>query len=199
LELTIATARRCAALGVEVGAHPGYPDRDGFGRFELNLTAAEIERLVHVQVASLAGVAEIAYLKPHGALYHRCQQDAEAADALARIAASFGIGLVGEPRQGILAAAARAGLPAYREGFADRRYRPEGGLAPRSQPDAVLGPKEAAEQALRLARSGEFDTICLHGDSPGAGKTARAIRAALAKADLKTGPLRLGKGCAQKP
>src|SRR6184192_3839786 len=187
--ITIATARRCVELGVELGAHPGYDDRGGFGRVERSLNAREIEALIAFQVAALAAVAPLAYIKPHGALYHRCQRDPEAADALARVAKKHGVGLMGQPGFEIVAAAARAGLPAYREGFADRLMLPDGSLAPRDQAGAVLNPTVAAQQAVSLARSGRYDTICVHGDSPGAGHIAAAVRQALREAGIETAPL----------
>jgi len=187
---TIRIARRCAALGVELGAHPGYDDRANYGRVETRIGLDDYEALVSAQVAALAAVAPIAYIKAHGALYHRAQGDPDAAAALARIAARHGVGLVGQPGFGILAAAANAGVPGYREGYADRAYLADGSLKPRSQPGAVLSPAEAVEQAIRLARSGDFDTICLHGDSPGSETVAEAVRAGLAKAGLTTGHLR---------
>jgi UPF0271 protein len=189
VSVTIATVTRCRALGVEVGAHPGYDDRASFGRTDLPLAADEIEQLVAFQVAGLAAIASVAYVKPHGALYHRCQKDPAAADALARVARAHGAGVVGQPGREILAAAARAGIPAYREGFADRRMLPDGSLAPRSEPGAVLDTARAVEQALRLAGSGLYDTICLHGDSPGAEETAAAVRHALRAAGIATSPL----------
>lgn len=187
--VAIATVRRCAEFGVEVGAHPGYDDREGFGRVEQSLTVDEIEALIAYQVAALAAVARLAYIKPHGALYHRCQSDAAAADALARVARRHGVGLMGQPRFEIVAAARRAGLPAYREGFADRLVLADGTLAPRGRPGAVLDHAAAARQAVELARSGEVDTICVHGDARGAGKTAAAVRAALREAGVATAPL----------
>ena len=187
--IVIATAWRCRTLGLEVGAHPGYDDRSGFGRVERSLGADEIEALIAFQVASLAAVAPIAYIKPHGALYHRCQRDAAAADALARVAKSHGIGLVGQPGFEIVAAAERAGVPGYREGFADRLMLPDGSLAPRSQAGAVLNPDLAAQQALSLARSGRCDTICVHGDTKGAGQVAASVRKALREAGIETAPL----------
>ncbi len=187
--ITIATAWRCRALGVEVGAHPGYEDRAGFGRVERALTAAEIEALVGFQVAGLAAVVPISYVKPHGALYHRCQQDPAAADAVARVAKAHAVGLMGQPGTELLAAARRAGIPAYREGFADRLLMPDGSLAPRTQPGAVLDTLAAPAQALRLARSGQFDTICIHGDSEGAAAVAAAVRRGLRDAGVETGAL----------
>ncbi|HKW59294.1 MAG TPA: LamB/YcsF family protein [Candidatus Dormibacteraeota bacterium] len=187
--IAIATARRCRALGVEVGAHPGYDDRAGFGRLEQSLSADDIEALIDFQVAGLAAVAAIAYIKPHGALYHRCQRDDAVADALVRVAGRHGVGVMGQPGFGIIAAAERAGVPGYREGFADRLMLPDGSLAPREQAGAVLNPKLAAEQAVSLARSGRYDTICVHGDTPGAAGIAAAVRAALRDAGIETAHL----------
>ena len=187
--ITIATARRCRELGIEVGAHPGYDDRAGFGRIERSMNADEIEALIAFQVAALAAVAPVAYIKPHGALYHRCQRDGAVADALARVAKAHGVGVMGQPDFEIVAAAKRAGVPAYREGFADRLMLPDGSLAPRSQSGAVLNAQLAARQAVSLARSGRFDTICVHGDSKGAGQVAAAVRRALDETGISTAPL----------
>src|SRR5204863_8774477 len=110
--MTIATARLCREVGVEVGAHPGYDDRGGFGRVERSLSPDEIEALIAFQVAGLAAVAPIAYIKPHGALYHRCQREAAVADGLARVGKRHGVGLMGQPDFEIVAAARRAGIPA---------------------------------------------------------------------------------------
>jgi UPF0271 protein len=189
VSITIATAARCRQRGVEIGAHPGYDDRAEFGRVERSLPVKEIEALVAFQVAGLAAVGPIAYVKPHGALYHRCQQDAAAADAVARVAKAHGAGLMGQPGFGLIDAAERAGIPAYREGFADRLLLPDGKLAPRSEPGAVLGPEQAAAQAVRLARSGSYDTICVHGDTKGAGRIAAAVRRALSESGITTGHL----------
>jgi UPF0271 protein len=187
--MTIETVVRCRTLGVEVGAHPGYDDRGNFGRIEVPLSAAEIEMLVAFQVAGLAALGPVGYVKAHGALYHRCQHDPAAADALARVARRFGAGLVGQPGFEILAAAQRAGIPAYREGYADRRMLPDGSLASRQEPDALLDLERAVEQAVRLARSGQYDTICIHGDSPGAAQVAAAVRNAFRMAGVATARL----------
>lgn len=184
--ISIATARRCRELGIEVGAHPGYDDRSGFGRIERSMSAEEIEALIAFQVAALAAVTTIAYIKPHGALYHRCQRDARVADGLVRVASAHGAGVMGQPGFEIVAAAMRAGVPGYREGFADRLMLPDGSLAPRSQSGAVLDPATAAQQALRLARSGRYDTICLHGDTKGAGQVAQSVRKILREAGIET-------------
>jgi UPF0271 protein len=186
---SILIARRCAELGVEVGAHPGYDDRANFGRLEVELSADELEALIRFQVGALAAVAPLGYIKPHGALYHHCQADQEAAERLARVAADYGVGVMGQPGFGILAACRKLGVKCYREAFADRAYQPDGRLAPRSEPGSVLEPEQAGEQALRLVRSGDYDTICLHGDSPGAPATAARIREALEAAGIQTVPL----------
>jgi 5-oxoprolinase (ATP-hydrolysing) subunit A len=187
--ISIATARRCKELGIEVGAHPGYDDRAGFGRIEPSIDTDRIEALIAFQVAALAAVAPVRYIKPHGALYHRCQRDPAAADALARVGKAHGVGLVGQPGFEIMAAASRAGIPAYREGFADRLMLPDGSLAPRTQPGALLDASHAAVQAVKLARSGRYDTICVHGDARGAGHVAAAVREALREAGISTRPL----------
>ena len=188
--LTIATALRCRELGIEVGAHPGYDDRGGFGRVERSLSAEEIEALIAFQVAALAAVTPISYIKAHGALYHRCQRDPAAADGLVRVARRHGVGVMGQPGFEIVAAAHRGEVPAYREAFADRLMLPDGSLAPRSQAGAVLNPATAAEQARNLALSGRFDTICVHGDTPGAGQVATEVRRVLREAGIETAPLR---------
>jgi UPF0271 protein len=190
VSISIATAWRCRELGVEVGAHPGFDDREQFGRVELPLSAKEIEALIAFQVAGLAAVVPIAYVKAHGALYHRCQRDPDAADALARVAKAHGVGVLGQPGFEILAAAERAGIPAYREGYADRRLMPDGSLAPRTQPGALLNPEAAAKQAVEQAQSGRFDTICLHGDAEGAAELAAKVRQALRDAGVETHRLR---------
>jgi len=179
--ITSATARRCTELGVQIGAHPGYDDRANFGRVEVPLATEQIEELLESQVATLAATVRPAFLKPHGALYHRCQTDAAAAAAAARVARRWGIALVGQPAFGLVAAAKELGVPAWREGYADRGYRPDGSLVPREEPGAVLDPDSAARQALALAGSGRFDVICLHGDSPAALDVAAAVRRALPK------------------
>lgn len=191
ISIAIATAWRCRELGVEIGAHPAYEDRAGFGRVEKALTAREIEALVAFQVGGLAAVTDVAYVKPHGALYHRCQLDAKAADAVAGVAGTHGCGLVAQPGFELEAAARRAGLTFYREGFADRLLMPDGTPAPRSRPDALLQPHDAARQAVRLAKSGRVDTICIHADTPGAGRVAAEVRRALTDSGITTGHLRL--------
>jgi 5-oxoprolinase (ATP-hydrolysing) subunit A len=189
VSISIQTVARCHALGVEVGAHPGYDDRANFGRVEIPISVEAIEALVAFQVAGLAAVGRVDFIKLHGAVYHQCQVDRVAADAVARVAKRYGAGLVGQPGFEIVAAASRAGIPAYREGFADRRMLADGTLAPRGEPGSVLDPERAVEQALKLARSGRYDTICTHGDTPGAAQIVAAVRRAFATAGIATSPL----------
>ncbi len=189
VSITIATLSRCRELGVEVGAHPGYDDRSNFGRVEVPISVDEIEALVAFQVAGLVALGPIAYVKPHGALYRRCQHDQAAADALARVAKQHRVGLIGQPGLEIIEAAERAAIPGYREGFADRRMLADGSLAPRHEPGAVLEPEDAVLQAIEMAKSGRYDTVCIHGDSPGAGRVAAAVRRALDEAGIATAPL----------
>ena len=186
---TMAIVRRCHELGVEVGAHPGFDDRENFGRVDVELSPRDLGDLVRFQVAAIAALGPIGYIKAHGALYHHCQDHADAADELAKVAHEFGTALMGQPGFEIIAACRRHGVRSLSEGFADRRYLPDGKLAPRTQAGAVLPPAQAAEQAIKFAREGRFDTICLHGDSPGAVETARNIRQALTEAGIKTGAL----------
>jgi UPF0271 protein len=186
---SIATVRACAELGVQVGAHPSFDDRANYGRVEIELSPDDVEALVRFQVAALAAVAPLGYVKPHGALYHYCQARPEAAERVVRVAAEFGIGVMGQPGLALMAACQKLGVNGYREAFADRAYLPDGRLAPRTEAGSVLEPDRAAEQALRLINSGECDTICLHGDSPGAPATARRIREALEEAGIQTAPL----------
>jgi 5-oxoprolinase (ATP-hydrolysing) subunit A len=191
-----ATVEQALARGVRVGAHPGYPDRENFGRIRMDLPAAAIERLVLYQIAALEGFvrsrgARLTHVKPHGALYHAAAQSRDVAHAIAAGVRRAGADLVvvAQPGTKLLDAAREAGLPAAAEAFADRRYRSDGTLVPRTEPDALLtDPEEAAEQALSLARDRfvlardgsritvEADTICVHGDTPGAPEIARRIR-----------------------
>ena len=174
----------CAASGKAIGAHPSYPDRAGFGRRTMALAADALAATVGEQCAALAAAAgedRVAYVKPHGALYHDAGRDPAIARAvLAAVLGALGDGVVViGPPAGALADAARArGLRYAREGFADRRMRDDGSLVPRSEPGALLDePAEAAAQAVRLVA--QVDTICVHADTPGSLAIARAVHEAL--------------------
>ena len=182
--LTARAALKLAARhGVEVGAHPGYPDRANFGRAELSWNAETAGAHLLMQVGGLIALARaipvaVTFLKPHGALYHRANADPAIAGAVAAVALLNGLELVGLPDSELARAAARLNIPYRREGYADRRYSPAGTLVPRDRPDALIhDPAKAAEQARRLA--GHIDTLCVHGDTPGALAFTRELAARL--------------------
>jgi UPF0271 protein len=202
------TIQQALVRGVAIGAHPGYPDQENFGRFPLEMPLADLEASIEnqiVQLARLAGSAgtEVRYVKPHGALYNQAAVDLELARAIARAVFRAGkelaiVGLAGSPA---LAVWSEAGFRTVPEAFADRRYEPDGSLRPRRFADALLeSAEEAAEQALRLAlrrevvaRDGavvniEAQTLCIHGDSPKAVEMARGVRKALEDAGIAIRP-----------
>jgi 5-oxoprolinase (ATP-hydrolysing) subunit A len=199
------TVRLAVGAGVAVGAHPGYADLQGFGRRDIDLSAAELEAAVLYQVSALAGIAracgtELKHVKAHGALYNRAARDRSVAACVGRgvrrvSAELVFVGLAGSV---MLDAARDEGLAVAAEAFADRGYRADGSLVPRDQPGALLlVPDAAAAQAVSIARDGRVktadgswrelraDTICLHGDTPGAPARARAVRDGLTKAGIK--------------
>jgi UPF0271 protein len=193
------TVRLAKAYGVAVGAHPGFLDREGFGRRELPATPSEVEDLVLYQVAAVAGVAaaegvRLQHVKPHGALYNMAARDGRLARAIATAVAAFDRSLIvfGPPDSELLAAARAAGLSVAAEAFADRAYRPDRSLAPRSDPGAVLfDPAVVIERARRLVKERtviatdgsvlviEADIICVHGDTPGAAELVAGLRRGL--------------------
>ena len=183
-----ATARTTLALaarhGVQVGAHPSFNDRESFGRRELTRSEEQVFEECVYQVGALAGLARavgvaLVYIKPHGALYNMACRDDAYARPVVRAAEVFGLSVMGLPGSRLEAACAgRCGFVA--EGFADRRYQPDGSLVPRSRPDAfVEGPDEAVRQAERLLRERKVRTLCVHGDNAQAVQFVRALRAAL--------------------
>ena len=186
------TCRLAGELGVRIGAHPGYPDRDGFGRREVGLATAEITATVASQLGALEAAAReaharVGYVKLHGALYHRAAAEtAVAAAVLDAIEAADGPRVVLCPAGSELhSEAVRRGYRAVAEGFADRRYAPDGSLVPRDVAGSVLSPGEAATQAVELARGGLYASLCLHGDGPDAAETAAAIFLALQAAGVR--------------
>lgn len=179
---------RCARHGTRAGAHPSYVDREGFGRRGLEVTPEVLRGQITEQCARLAEQAQalgvpLEFAKPHGALYHAANR----APALARAVVAAVNEVLGPrviiigPATGALSDAAReAGLSYAREGFADRGTLPDGSLIPRGQPGAVItDPQVARENTVRLARGRTIDTLCVHGDTPGAVAVARQVRAAL--------------------
>lgn len=193
------------ANGVAVGAHPGYPDLAGFGRRRLDMTADELEAAVEYQVAALVGMTraaggELRHVKPHGALYNVAADDRRVADAIAGGVArvSRDLVLVGMAGSSLVAAGRAAGLPTSAEAFADRSYEPDGRLRSRRLPGAVHDDTAVVvRQALSIATGQPItvsdgsalaiaaDTLCLHGDTPGAVEHATAIREALAAAGIR--------------
>lgn len=193
------TVRRTCELAVEhgvvIGAQVGYRDLAGFGRRFVDVPPAELEAEVLYQLSALDGLAQaagarVAYLKPHGALYHAVSVHAGQAEAvIAAVQAFGGLPVLGLAGSAFLAAVEEAGLEAIGEGFADRGYLPDGGLVPRSSPGALLtDPAQASAQAVRLAASGAVRSLCVHGDSPGASELAVAVRTALSAAGVTVEP-----------
>ncbi len=173
-----------AAGGAEAGAHPSYVDRAGFGRRAQTMAPGALEATIRAQCARLASHAHrhsvsLRYVKPHGALYHSANHDAEIARAVVSGArAAMGtFTLIGPPAGALVEVARASEIPFLREGFADRQSRPDGTLVPRDEPGALItDPSAAALRAVTLARSGAIDTICVHGDTPSAVLIARAVR-----------------------
>ncbi|PZQ96995.1 MAG: LamB/YcsF family protein [Cereibacter sphaeroides] len=207
-DLLLATLTTAKANGVAAGAHPGYADRANFGRNVVPMSAAELEYLVAWQIGAALGVAalaghRIAYVKIHGALYNLAAVDADVATAIAR-------GVTGvDPNLTLLCpalsqaerAGEAAGLRTAAEVFADRAYRPDGTLMPRSEPGAVIhDPDQVVARTLDMLDSGRIrtsdngllplrmDSICLHGDTSGAVQIARRLRSALEGAGWRIAP-----------
>jgi UPF0271 protein len=203
IDRTVALAARS---GIAVGAHPGYWDLRGFGRREVTVDPAEIEQDVLYQVGALLAFArahgvELVHVKPHGALYNQAVRDGALASAIARGIARVDkhlifVGLASS--ETMRAAAEGEGLRFAGEAFADRRYAGDGSLVSRRVAGSVLeDPAEVAAQAVRIAVDGAVatlegtdvavraDTLCLHGDTPGAVEHARAVRSALEAAGVR--------------
>jgi UPF0271 protein len=186
-----AICREAAARGIAVGAHVGYRDRAGFGRSELGIPAATVRTEAAEQIRALTSWAEaagvrVAYVKPHGALYHRAGTDRACAAAIVAAALEAGgLAILAFPGSELLRHARAAGLHAVSEGFADRRYLPDGSLVPRLEPGAVLDEESAALRALELASEGSVGSLCVHGDTPGAATLARHVREQLESAGVE--------------
>lgn len=199
------TVQLAQGLGVAIGAHPSFQDREGFGRREMEVSADELESLVAYQIGALAEVAcalgsRLSHVKPHGALYNMAARDAAMADALTRAVRAVDASLVlfGLSGSQLVAAGERVGLAVASEVFADRGYRQDGSLAPRGTPGAVLTDvADVARRAVEMATGQgvttvdgttirvKADTICIHGDTPGAAALARAVRSALTGAGIR--------------
>ena len=180
----LATLTAAARHGVRAGAHPGFPDREGFGRRELRRTQQQVYEDVVYQIGALAGLARavgipVSHLKVHGALYNMACAENAYAEPVVAAAVLFDLPLVGLPHSR-LEARSTGRCTFVPEGFADRRYRPDGSLVARSQPDAfVENPDEAGRQVRWLIQERGVRTICVHGDNPQALAFVRELRDSL--------------------
>jgi UPF0271 protein len=197
------------ARGVSIGAHPGYADREGFGRIETGATPAEIRELILGQLDTFAGAcaaagARFSHVKPHGALYNRAMSDAGAADSIARAVAAFdsSLAVMCMPGCELARAATATGLGVAREAFLDRAYHSLTALVARGAPGAMIS--DAAEAAARAERMVldrtvtaadgtdlriEADSLCVHGDNPAAVALLRSVRARLEHAGVTIAPV----------
>ncbi len=208
-EVMAQTCEAAAALGVSVGAHPGYPDLQGFGRRAMSLSASEIETTVAYQIGALQAIARragtrVAHVKAHGALYNTAERDHDVAAAIARAVRSVdeSLILVAAAGSAMAEAADRLGLRFAGEGFPDRAYDDDGHLLPRTvRGSAIHDPALAAENARCMAVEGavatvggrkikaDIRTLCVHGDAPGAVSIASAVRAMLESEGVTVVPL----------
>jgi 5-oxoprolinase (ATP-hydrolysing) subunit A len=176
------TLRDASACKVVVGAHPGYQDREGFGRRDQKLAPSVVRQLILDQLGTLIRLAaqinvEVVYVKPHGALYNQAQRQLDVAVPVVLAAGIFGLPLLGQPGTVLEAEALERGVPFVPEGFPDRRYDASGSLVPRSEPGAILDdPAEIEAQVLRLVSEGRVATLCIHGDDPRAIANAQLVR-----------------------
>ncbi|HWM23700.1 MAG TPA: 5-oxoprolinase subunit PxpA [Chthoniobacterales bacterium] len=195
----LASIRAARARGVAVGAHPSFADRENFGRKEIALPAVEVFALVAYQLGAFRALAtaagtRVSHVKAHGALYNMAVHDEKLAEAIAHAVLAVDSSLLFfAPGESVLERAGQsAKLRVVREVFADRNYLADGSLVPRTRPDALLhDPEEAAVRVLRMLREGvvrsvdgkdvevRAETICVHGDTPGAAAFVRALRASL--------------------
>lgn len=202
------TVRIAIDQGVAIGAHPSYPDRMGFGRRHMDISPDDLTWDIVYQIGALDGMAKAAgarvrYVKPHGALYNRIVVDEGQATAVVKAIAAYDreLILVTLPDSAAMAIAEANGLRTVSECFADRAYTADGHLVPRTQPGAVIHDKAAVvARAVELATNGTVTSIdgvsvavraqsmCLHGDTPGAARLAHAIRAGLEEAGVAIGP-----------
>jgi UPF0271 protein len=185
--------QEAARRGVVVGAQVSYDDRAHFGRLALDVDYELLRDQVADQIFVLQRVAEharvrVTYVKPHGALYNRVVDDVDQARAV--LDGSGVLPVLGLPGSVLLDLAGRAGREVWREGFPDRGYTDDGRLVPRDREGAVLTDSaEVARRAVEMARSGAVDSVCVHGDSPGAVRTARAVRDALEAGGIDVRPV----------
>ena len=203
------TIEQALRAGVAVGAHPGYPDRENFGRLELKMSAEAVANSIYEQVRALAEVAakcgaKLVHVKPHGALYNQAVKNRELAEAIAQGVAKYSKDLIlmGLAESTMLEVFREAGFAIAAEAFADRRYEPDGTLRSRKFENALIrDPGEAARQALSIAQRGivaahdgtevklSAQTICIHGDTPGSVQIAASVALALREAGVRISAL----------
>lgn len=203
-----ATVSAALAKGVAIGAHPSFPDLQGFGRRVMTLTPDEVYDVCVYQIGALAAFARAAggrlhHVKAHGALSNMAARDPALADAITRAARDVDPGLISYAQAGteLVRAAERIGLPFASEVFADRTYQDDGQLTPRSRPGAMIeNVEDSIAQVLRMLREGRVrsvngtdvevrpDTVCVHGDQPRAVEFARRLREALAREGVSVAP-----------
>ncbi len=204
------TVKLCIEHGVGVGAHPGFPDLMGFGRRAMEVKPEELEAYIIYQVSALMGMArslgvEIQHVKVHGALYNMAWIREDYAGAIARAVKSLNANLILVAPYGsaMVRKAEELGIPVAYEGFIERGYTREGRLVPRGKPGALIhDPEEAASRAIRMVSEGKVKsvdgvdidivvhTLCIHSDSPNAGKIASTVRQRLEEVGIKVVPLR---------
>jgi UPF0271 protein len=207
------TVRMANTAGVAVGAHPGLPDLAGFGRREMRVTPQEVEDIVVYQIGALAGIAQsegvqLQHVKAHGALYNMAVRDAGVAAAIARAVRAFDPSLIFFvlPGSALSQAGRDAGLTIASEGFADRAYEADGSLTPRARPGSVIhDPETVVQRAIRMVVEGvvtatdgseismHVETLCTHGDTPGAHDLTRRLRAGLANAGVSVAAVGRGR------
>jgi UPF0271 protein len=193
-----ATVAQAMRHRLAMGAHPGYPDTANFGRVEMDMPLDALAESIYRQVDALARVldragAKMVHVKPHGALYNQAVKNRLLARAIADGVARFDrhLVLMGLAGSAMLDVFREAGFAVAAEAFADRRYEQDGTLRSRRFEDALIrDPGKAAEQALRIALEGTADTICIHGDTPGAPAIADAVAGKLREAGVQLAPLR---------
>lgn len=208
LEVMRRTVELAARHDVAIGAHPSFPDREGFGRREMKIPSGELEDVIVSQIEALAECCVAAgvrlrYVKPHGALYNIGARDEAVAGVIAEAVrrTDSSLVLLGLYDSFLISAGERAGLTVAAEGFPDRGYLDDGNLVPRVRADAVLhDPELVADRTLKMARDGYVlsvdgkrikvlpDSLCIHGDNPEALELVKAARAALETAGLIVAP-----------
>ena len=203
--LMVQSVREALKYGVAVGAHPGYPDRENFGRTAMDLPPETVYAQMLYQIGALAAIVsaeggELRHVKPHGMLYNQAAKEAPLADAIARAVRDFdpALILVGLAGSELIRAGQHYKLITRQEVFADRGYLADGSLVPRSQPGAIIHDVEAAaKRVVRMVTEGTVEavdgtvinfrphSICMHGDTPEAVEMAKAVRSALQAAGVK--------------